>query len=274
MIKCIIQCADIHIRNLKRHEEYAEQLEKFINKCYEIASNYEKDEVRIIICGDIMHSKNDISNELMIFASSFLRQLAEVATVIVYSGNHDLLVNNTSRVDSLTGLFQTAQFENVTYLDAALDYKSGCIVDNNITWCLFSIHDGYNKPNIDDIKNEYPNNFTVGLYHGTITGAQLNNGFTIEGGMNGDVFEECDCVMAGDIHKHQVIKRGDTEIVYPSSLIQQTFGETITEHGFEVWNIETNTHEFINLETDYGLYDFEINDINDIDNDKEKLLNY
>ena len=34
------------------------------------------------------------------------------------------------------------------------------------------------------------------------------------------------------------------------------------------------TPTFIDLETDYGLYDFEIKDIDDIDNDKEILLNY
>ena len=44
-------------------EEYNEQLMKFIDKCKEIASNYEQDEVRIAICGDIVHQKNTISQQ-------------------------------------------------------------------------------------------------------------------------------------------------------------------------------------------------------------------
>ena len=47
---------------------------------------------------------------------------------------------------------------------------------------------------------------------------------------------------AGDIHKRQEIKRGDVKIVYPGSLIQQTFGETVTQHGFAVWDLEKKTH--------------------------------
>ena len=88
------------------------------------------------------------------------------------------------------------------------------------------------------------------------------------------MFEGCDCVMAGDIHKQQELKRGDVKIVYPSSLIQQNYGETVTQHGFVLWDIETMQNEFISLNNDYGMYKFEINNIEDIDNDKEILINY
>ena len=37
-IKLVIHCADIHIRNVQRHEEYAQQLERFVEKCKEIAA--------------------------------------------------------------------------------------------------------------------------------------------------------------------------------------------------------------------------------------------
>lgn len=271
MIKCIIQVADIHIRNFLRLEEYATQLEKFVKMCEEIASQYEKDEVRILVCGDIVHSKNQISNELMTFASTFLRQLSTITPVVVYSGNHDLLVNNKSRMDTLTALFETAQFTNITFLDQQLGYKSGCIKDKNVVWALYSIHDNYSKP---DIIKESDEETVIGLYHGTIVGAQLNNGFIVDNGKEGDSFEGCDYVMAGDIHKYQVLKRGDVEIIYSGSLIQQTFGETTTQHGFVVWDLEDKVHTFMELPTDYGLYDFEISSIEDIDGDFEKLINY
>lgn len=271
-IKLVIQCGDIHIRNFQRLEEYSEQLERFVEKCKDIAKDYEKDEIRILICGDLVHSKNEISNELIVFSSYFLRQLEEIATVLVYAGNHDLLVNNTSRTDTLTALFDTANFENCKFIDGMLNYESGLIEDGNVIWALYSIYNGFMPPNMDGIDREGKK--VIGLYHGMVQGATLNNGTVVEGGIDGGLFDGCDCVMAGDIHKRQVLKRGDVEIVYSGSLIQQTFGETVTQHGFVVWDIENMTHEFIDLESDYGLYDISIESIDDIDNDKEKLINF
>jgi hypothetical protein len=34
------------------------------------------------------------------------------------------------------------------------------------------------------------------------------------------------------------------------------------------------THEFIDLKTEYGLYDIEIESLEDFDEDKEKLINF
>jgi len=273
-VKKIIHCGDIHINNVLRHEEYAEQLTNFINKCKEITASLEKEEVRIVISGDILHSKNNISPELITFVSTFIRELEEIAKVIVIAGNHDLIVNNLSRKDAISSIFETAAFENAFLLDMELDYQSGYIIDDNITWCLYSIFDNFQKPNLRKAKEDYPNNKIVGLYHGMIVGSMLFNGNIVDCGVQDDLFENCDCVMAGDIHKHQILRRGDIEIVYPSSLIQQNYGETITQHGFVVWNMENLTNEFIPLKSDYGMYKFEIKNIEDIDNNKECLINY
>ena len=273
-IRKVIHCSDIHIKNLLRHDEYAEQLTKFIEKCKEICEPFEKDEVRIVIAGDLIDQKNNITPELITFVSTFIRELENIAKVIVIAGNHDLIVNNLSRKDAISSIFETAAFENAFLLDLELGYQSGYVVDDNITWCLYSIFDNFNKPNIFEAKTENPSNKMIGLYHGMIIGSMLYNGNIVDSGVQGELFEGCDCVMAGDIHKQQNLKRGDVTIVYPSSLIQQNYGETVTQHGFCVWDIETMTHEFIPLLSEYGLYKFEIKDISDIDNDKEILVNY
>lgn len=273
-IKKIIHCSDIHIKNLLRHNEYAEQLTKFIEKCQEICEPFEKNEVRIVIAGDLIDQKNNITPELITFVSTFIRELESIAKVIVIAGNHDLIVNNLSRKDAISSIFETAAFDNAFLLDMELGYQSGYVVDDNITWCLYSIFDNFNKPNIFEAKNENPSNKMIGLYHGMIIGSMLYNGNIVDSGVQGELFEGCDCVMAGDIHKQQNLKRGDVTIVYPSSLIQQNYGETVTQHGFCVWDVETMTHEFIPLLSEYGMYKFEIKDISDIDNDKEILVNY
>lgn len=274
-IKCIIHLADIHIRNFQRLEEYSEQLTKVVDKCKKIASEYDKEEVRILIAGDLVHSKNTISNELMVFASYFLRQLEEIATVIVIAGNHDLIVENQARTDTMTALFDTADFQNCKFLDAMLDYKSGCAIDNNIVWCLYSIYEDFLRPTtIEEVKESNPNAKMIGLFHGQVVGSTLNNGYVSDSGLDGEAFEGCDCVMAGHLHKRQVLKRGDTEIVYPGSLIQQTYGETVSQHGFAVWNVEDMSYKFVDIDSDYGLYDVEIDSVNDVDEDKERLINF
>ena len=273
-IRKVIHCSDIHIKNLLRHDEYAEQLTKFIEKCKEICEPFEKDEVRIVIAGDLIDQKNNITPELITFVSTFIRELENIAKVIVIAGNHDLIVNNLSRKDAISSIFETAAFENAFLLDLELGYQSGYVVDDNITWCLYSIFDNFNKPNIFEAKTENPSNKIIGLYHGMIIGSMLYNGNIVDSGVQGELFEGCDCVMAGDIHKQQNLKRGDVTIVYPSSLIQQNYGETVTQHGFCVWDVETMAHEFVPLLSEYGMYKFEIKDISDIDNDKEILVNY
>lgn len=274
MIKKVIQCADVHIRNYQRLEEYSQQLDKFVEKCKEIAEPYDQDEVRIVICGDICHSKTSISNELIVYVSNFIRELEKICKVLVISGNHDLLVNNQSRVDTISAIFQAAQFKNAVFLDNALEYQSGVLNDDNISWALYSIFDNFNRPNIEEVKEMFDNKHKIiGLYHGTIVGAELNNGTTMQEGMDMDTFKGCDCVMAGDIHKRQVLKRGKVEVVYSGSLIQQTFGETVSQHGFVVWGIPSLKHEFVDLESDYGLFDIELKSLEDIDSDKEVLRN-
>jgi hypothetical protein len=63
-------------------------------------------------------------------------------------------------------------------------------------------------------------------------------------------------------------------VVYCGSLIQQNFGESVRNHGFLSWDMETLTYTEHNIETDYGFYQFKMSSIDDIDNGTEKLTNY
>ena len=274
MIKLVIHCSDIHIRAKMRFEEYAEQLQKFVNRCQEIAEGYDKDEVRIVIAGDLVHQKNTVSPELMVFASSFIRQLEQIAKVLVIAGNHDLIVNNTDKKDTITSLFETAAFENAYFLDYELGFQSGYIQDENITWVVYSIYQNYAVPDITEAKEEFPNNTFVGLYHGMINGVKLDNSTVSDCGTNKDIFADCQIVMAGDIHKRQELTNSNgTKIVYPGSLIQQTFGETISNHGFAIWNMENNTVQYEDIPSEYNLVNIRIETVDDIQKDKESIIN-
>lgn len=278
MVKKIIACSDIHIRNLKRMDETFELLGKFIAKCIKIQYNnkLERDEMRIVVAGDLFENKISVSNEANIAASWFLTHLSDVCDVIVVCGNHDYLANNKNRVDSITPIVSIANNERVRYIDSELMFESGYIVDDNIVWCLYSTFDDFNTPDLTELEVDYPDNdfVKVGLIHGDINGAVSDTNRVTDRGLDPNTFSDVDFVIAGHIHKHQEIKKNGVKIVYCSSLIQQDNGESIHGHGYVVWNTETCEYEFMELENEkYGFFKFRINDINDIEEDKEVLVN-
>lgn len=272
MIEKIIHTADIHIRNLRRMDEYQEQLSKFINLAKEEVGDA-PEKCRIVICGDLLHSKLDISSECQLMTSWFLRELNNICKTIVICGNHDTLINNLNRVDSLTPIFAMSKFNNVIYLDKETNYASGVIEDENIVWCLYSSFEDFIRPNIEEAKINYPNKKYIGLFHGDLIGAKNDVGFSFEHGLNTDDFRGLDFVLAGHIHKRQELHKNGVKIVYAGSLIQQDFGENISSHGYVVWNVNTNTYKVTDIPNDYGFLTMEISSIDDIDNKKENLLN-
>lgn len=278
MIKKVYHIADVHIPTYRRMDMYATQLEKLTQMIAEDlkTSGFKSEEARIVICGDLVDSKNTVTNELNVFATAFIRELSNICKVLCIAGNHDLIESNTDRIDTVTALFQSAQFENASFIDMNLNYCSGVIIDENISWALYSIYEDFSKPKfaIEQSKKTNPDNKVIGLFHGTVVGSKIFNGFINDVGSESEIFEGCDAVMAGHIHMRQVIEGNDCQIVYPGSTIQKNYGESLSQHGFAVWNMENLTFTFVDVPSDYGYVDITINDMKDIEEDKEILNNF
>jgi DNA repair exonuclease SbcCD nuclease subunit len=273
MIKKIIAVSDIHIRNLRRSEEYKEKLSAFIEECKDFVSEYNRDEVRIVIAGDIFHNKTDISPEAYVMCAWLLKQLDRIAKTIVISGNHDMS-QNEARLDALSTVFSMCKFKNTYYLDKELDYESGCLKDDNVVWCLYSSFDGFAKPSIDEYRIENPDCTFVGLFHGDVKGSRTDAGYQSENGLNASYFDGLDFGILGHIHKKQCIEHDGIRLVYCGSLIQQDFGENLSKHGFVIWDVESRTYEDVDFkDEEYGFYNFSINSIEDLDNDTEEIIN-
>ena len=226
------------------------------------------------MCGDIFHQKIKTTNEAKRMFHEMLNYLNEMGQTLVFAGNHDMLENNTDRVDSITPTFEIDNvYPNITYADKELDYRSGIIEDENVVWVLYSMHDKFEAPDLSNIRSDYPEHKVIGLYHGEVVGAVTDLGRMSESGIDTKNFSECDCVMAGHIHKFQEIKKNGVPIVYSGSLFQQDAGENVSMHGFVVWDLETMKYRHISVENDYNIYKFSIGSYDDIKEDKEKLLN-
>ena len=88
--------ADTHIRNLKYHKEYREVFSQLYEKLREEHVDC------IIHCGDIGHTKTQISPEFVEMCTDFFRNLANIAPTYIILGNHDGNLKNSSRQDALT----------------------------------------------------------------------------------------------------------------------------------------------------------------------------
>ena len=276
MIKYIISTADIHMPNFHGIESLNDVLATFINQCKEIVDKEGKDCVRIVVAGDIFNNKTTVSNESIIQVNNFLKEIDNVCKTYVIAGNHDMLMNNLDRIDSLTPIFEIGELKNTVYLDRELGYKSGIYEDDNVEFCLYSSFSNFDSPFVGVRKKK--NKTYVGLIHGDINGAVSATKHVTENGLDPNLFEKCDFVIAGHIHKFQEIKKNGVKIVYCSSLKQQDFGETVTEHGFVLWDLtDTDNYTYEYVETpneEHCFYKFSINNIEDIENDEEEMLNY
>lgn len=276
MVKKIFQISDVHIMKLDRHEEYLRVFSEMYKVIKEIMSdeNLDPSEVRVVVCGDIVHQKTNLSPELVRMLSSLFKILNSVGKTIILAGNHDFLANNRDRLDSLTPIIEIANYPNIFFADSILDYESGFIEDENICWAVYSIFDEFNTPKgLAEYKQQNPNNTIIGLFHGSIVGATTDNGNMMDNGLSGGEFSDCDVVMAGHIHKHQVIKKNGVRIVYGGSLIQQDFGENVSGHGIIAWDVPSLDFKLIEVPNDSSMYKIQISDISEIDNDTEKILN-
>ena len=266
MIEKIAHIADIHFRNFQRHIEFRAICENFLDQMSRIKPD------RIVIAGDIVHSRNQISPELVNEVSWFLNECSKrTGKVIIIPGNHDIVEQNKERMDALTPIINALDVDNIIYYT-----KSDVYIDDNIAWVVYSIYDNNMTPEAVMV-NTYPDKLKVGLYHGILNGATNNQGFKFMHGADVNKFDVCDIVLCGDIHKRQVLhtKRG-THVIMPGSMIQQDYSETVSEHGFNLVKINENKvlgYEFTDIENPIKYLNFKITDFEDIENANEQLIN-
>ena len=220
---------------------------------------------RIVFTGDLVHSKNQMTPELIEMVSWVLNECSKIAKTIVIIGNHDFLENNMSRLDALSPIIDSLKNENVFY------YKNkGVYTDDNIDWVVYSLMDHNIPPDMTINTNK-----KIGLFHGPIVGLTTDIGYKFEDGFDTHRFMGCDLVLCGDIHKRQVFDiPGEKKAYMVGSTIQQNFGETVRKHGYGIYNVDTDTYEFVDLDNPKPFLSFKIKSFDDLTTGTEKLVNY
>lgn len=274
----VIHLADIHLRNYKRHDEYRDIFQKFLNEAKDICDENTLESTRIVIVGDLLHQKITVSNEQLIIISWFLRECNNICKTIIIAGNHDFLEANKERVDSITPIIKMLELPNVKYLDMELGYEGGFYEDENVMWSLFSVFDDHNNIDIKLKKIDNPDKVFISLFHGMTVGLKNDNGFIFDSGKSLDMFDGSDVVMCGDVHCRQEQNFNGIKIVQPGSLIQQDKSESAKHgHGYMLWDISDKDniyYEERDIESDYGFYKFRINSIKEIEDGVEEFINF
>lgn len=271
-IKYIIHLSDIHIRKFAKHSEYLDVFNELYKKLKSVINDGNKEQFVIVITGDILHQKIEISNELIEFTKSFLISLSNIADVVVIAGNHDMLVNNKQRLDSLTPIFNAlSDVTNLHFLKESICYKY-----HNLVFANYSVFEDNRRPNIEEFKLTYPQTeYTyVGLYHAPLQGAKTDLGFSgFDYADNVAIFEGLDMVLCGDIHQYQQIPY-TVPVVYAGSLIQQGFGENLSGHGFVSWNVLKRIHKLIEIPNPHSMVKIRMNSINDfLEKNEYEIIN-
>ena len=227
--------ADTHIRNLKYHKEYREVFSQLYDKLRQEKPDY------IIHCGDIAHTKTQISPEFVDMCSDFFKNLSDIAPTYIILGNHDGNLKNSSRQDALTPIARSLDKPNLYLLKDSGEE----VLNDKFTINVLSVFDRSNWQVPSD-----PDRINIALYHGSISGVKTDTGWKMEHGEDDiNIFNNFDYGFLGDIHKTNQALDKKGKIRYPGSTVQQNHGET-NDKGFLIWNIEdensfTCTHHIL-----------------------------
>jgi len=228
--------SDTHIKNLKYHYEYRVIFEQLYEKLREEKVDY------IVHCGDIAHTKTQISPEFVEMCSDFFRSLATIAPTYIILGNHDGNLKNSSRQDALTPIVDALDLQHLHLL------KNSGETHLNDEFCLNVLsvfdRDNWAPPSNTDKIN-------IALYHGSISNCKTDINWTMTNGEDElSIFEDYDFAMLGDIHRRQFLD-ATGRVWYAGSTVQQNHGET-NDKGILIWDIkskddwEIEPHVFVN----------------------------
>lgn len=258
MINKIVHFSDLHLRLFKDHDLYRSVLTQAIEQWNSIKPD------RIIFTGDLVHSKNQLTPELVQIVSWLLNECTKISKTVVILGNHDLIESNLERLDALTPIIDSLNNKDIIFLK-----KSELVDDENIRYAVYGIMEHNKPPMFDDSKK-----FTVGLFHGPISGLKTDLGFEFgEEAYDVKKFEGCNIVLCGDIHKRSVFNYPGGKGYMIGSTIQQNYGEMINKHGYGIYTISDDNYEFVDLDNPKPFLSFKIKNFETIFDGSEKLVN-
>lgn len=199
-IRYVYHLADIHIRNQFMREQYEIIFTKTYDKILS-ESEGKRHESIIVLAGDIVHSKCDLSPEAIDMTYHFLNSLSQILPVIVIPGNHDMVLSNRDRMDALTPIIKNSELGNIFYLKSTNFYRYHNIIFGltNMFASTPLLAENITPEMLEQITQQ--NKYKIALYHGPIQGSKTDLGFEIKSKkFRGKDFRNYDFGFFGDQH--------------------------------------------------------------------------
>ena len=286
-ITSLFHISDIHIRagtsEASREDEYRATFDNLFG-LLKTFPQIRKGEGIIVVTGDIFHHKNVVGPAGLDLAIYLMKGLSALATTVVIRGNHDYRQELSDEKDMIRALMAYG-IEDLHYFD-----ETGAYEVENIGFGVLAIQDTLLEGATAGSKDVLPTmpsvesfaahvTHRVALYHGEVTKASLQTGYVHSNRHTLPLtqFEGYDLVLLGDIHQQQVkvaepagfsgavVDVADVEATrlttyttrtgswgYPSSLIQQNYGESLMGHGMLHWDLATKEVTEYHVHNPYG----------------------
>lgn len=249
----VLHTADIQIEVRGVHQRYDE---------YESILRQLTDAIRTnnielyIIAGDIFEhwNANDTERALFINHLNKVIQIDSVREVVIIHGNHDInqrIHSNVYKTDGTEVVIPNALDTIVTAIDSNKIklfgesdwYESEFTGLEYLVWSQKTKH-SQNKDNYHPTaKNKWANSTTLTLYHDPVRGTKMWDDSDLRHQEKHPSLSDfvTRTVIAGDIHKPQVIKNDDVTFVYCGSPVPRNYGEgDYYENGRLIVNGQSN----------------------------------
>ena len=218
--------ADTHIKNLKYHYEYRIIFKELYEKLAEEKPDF------IVHCGDLAHTKTQLSPEYFELATEFMKNLADIAPLVIIPGNHDGNLKNSSRQDAITPIIQALEHPDIHFFKNSGEFHA----TDDLCFNVLSVFDEDNWVDPTDTSK-----INIAMYHGSISNCKTDIGWVMEHGEHElSIFNKFDYALLGDIHKAQALDF-EGRVRYCGSTVQQNHGET-NDKGFGIWEIQDKTN--------------------------------
>lgn len=225
----IIICADIHIGVPNKVDDSLWALGAIYD--YAVKQGISK----ILILGDLFHDRVNLRLDIISRTFEFFNG-ANLVDWVCFCGNHDQYFRNSWKYSSIGHLKNT-----INIID---DVKLVKIYGSRF-WVLPFIHYEQAYMNVLGKIEEQHEEGDVLLTHIGVRNAKLNECFLLKSWNFVDFTEsKFKRVYTGHFHSPQQV--GDN-LWYPGSPIPFRYDEGMVEHGFFVYDVNTQSHEYVNL---------------------------
>jgi len=233
MINAIIT-ADWHLRSQKPRcrldDNWIATQQNALDQIIEYARKRNAD---VIVVGDIFHSTNETTNEVIGMVQGFAQVLRDFdRSLYILAGNHDLPQHNLDNIHrAAIGLLHKSR--NIYRIQ---NYP-GPQEKNYISAANFGAEDNTNARFVFKHILCFPENEKIPPGAQVVTPSQLF-----------EQFPKADCIFTGDYHRHFVAKNGGQKLFNPGCILRQT--ADMLDYQPSVIHFAHNTSESVCYETE------------------------